>query len=147
MAAIPLLKFLVFFQGISGLMGGVLILLDPSGVYLHLPPEFLDKTPFSNYLIPGLILLIVLGLYPLMVFYMLIKDPQWQVFSFINFSHHQKDSWTATVYLGIVLLGWIIIQVLLIGYQSYLQPFYLGVGVLILGLSFLPVIRNKYQKD
>ena len=54
-------------QGLSGLAGGYGLIADPSGEAVGLRLAWLDQTPFSDYLLPGLILLIVLGAFPLIV--------------------------------------------------------------------------------
>ena len=63
------LMALIIFQGLSGIVGGVGLAMDPSGKSLQIPIEWLDNSFFHNYLIPGLTLLIVLGFYPFIVFY------------------------------------------------------------------------------
>jgi len=42
--------------------GGLLLVLDASGARLGTPIELLDKTPFTTFLVPGIVLLIVNGL-------------------------------------------------------------------------------------
>jgi hypothetical protein len=140
------LRFLVFFQAVSGLLGGLLMILDPSGGILKLPPELLQGTPFGNYLIPGLVLFLLLGIYPMLVFFALIRDPDRRIFQKINIWKRYMSGWTAAVYTGVMLVGWIIIQLLLIGYQSYLQPAYLIIGIAILILSSSSPVKQYYLK-
>jgi hypothetical protein len=54
-------------QGLSGLYGGGALVMDPTGSRLQLPLSLLDDAPFSDYLVPGLLLLTVLRLGPLVV--------------------------------------------------------------------------------
>lgn len=125
-----ILSILIFFQGISGLTGGLGLILNPSGKSLQLPLSWLDGSPFSNYLIPGLILFVVLGLYPLFVFYGLVKKSTW--------------SWFAAFVLGAALIVWIGVEIIIIGYhpQPPLQLIYGLVGLLILFLVFLTSVRR-----
>jgi hypothetical protein len=60
--ALWLLMLLLLFQGISATPSGFLLVLDPTGGRMQMPLEMLAGSPFPNYLIPGLILSIVLGL-------------------------------------------------------------------------------------
>ena len=46
----------VLFQGLSGLVGGFGLIMDPTGSNLSIPVEWLDGSPFASYFIPGLIL-------------------------------------------------------------------------------------------
>ncbi|MEJ2055856.1 MAG: hypothetical protein P8X42_18230, partial [Calditrichaceae bacterium] len=86
-----------------------------------------------NYLIPGLILLIALGFYPIVVFYGLLKNLNW--------------SWFGTLILGIALLIWIGVEILVIGYQAKppLQLIYGLVGLLILILILSPPIKRFFK--
>ncbi len=56
-ASITLLAFI----GLTASFGGGLLIADPSGGLLGLSTSLLETSPFSNYMFPGLILLIVLG--------------------------------------------------------------------------------------
>jgi hypothetical protein len=127
------LMTLIIFQGLSGLIGGVGLVIDPTGKSLQIPIEWLDHSFFNNYLIPGLILLIALGFYPIVVFYGLLKNLNW--------------SWFGTLILGIALLIWIGVEILVIGYQAKppLQLIYGLVGLLILILILSPPIKRFFK--
>jgi hypothetical protein len=127
-----LLLFLIFFQGLSGLFGGAGLVLDPSGRSLQIPIVWLENSPFENYMIPGIILLIVLGVFPLVVLFALLKKINW--------------AWTGTLLLAIALLIWLGVEILIIGYQADppLQAIYGVVGALMLLLVLLPPVRRYY---
>jgi hypothetical protein len=48
--------------GIGAVPAGISMIHDPSGRGLAMPLEILANTPFSNFLIPGLFLLVVNGI-------------------------------------------------------------------------------------
>jgi hypothetical protein len=129
-----ILLVLIIFQGLSGLLGGIGLILDPSGESLQIPISWLDNSPFSNYLIPGLILLIVLGFLPVVVFYGLMKKLSW--------------SWFAAFFVGAALIIWIVVEISIIGYhaQPPLQLIYGVAGLLILVSVLLPSVRRFYKK-
>jgi hypothetical protein len=129
------LMALVIFQGLSGLIGGVGLVIDPTGKSLQIPIEWLDNSFFDDYLTPGLILLIVLGFYPIVVFYGILKNLSW--------------SWFATLFLGIALLIWIGVEIVIIGYQASppLQLIYGLVGLLILVLVLSPPLKRFYKAE
>lgn len=56
-----LLGSLQAINGLSGLLGGYMLITDPSGEDLGLNPELLQNLPFRNYLIPGIILFFLIG--------------------------------------------------------------------------------------
>ena len=57
-----ILVIVEFFNGISGLGGGIGLISDPTAASLGMELGWLEKTPFSNYLIPGIVLFIVNGI-------------------------------------------------------------------------------------
>lgn len=65
---------LMLFQGISGLYGGIALVIDPTGELLQMPISMLENSPFNNFLVPGVILLTMLGIFPMVVLYGLWKS-------------------------------------------------------------------------
>lgn len=123
----------VFFQALSGLGGGAFLIADPTGETLNLPLSFLKNSPFSDYLIPGIILFTVLGVYPLIVSAGLWKRKYW--------------GWFGSLLLGVALLIWIIVEIIIIGYQPNppLQLIYGILGVLILLMTSLLRVKKFYS--
>ena len=64
-AGVWILLVLLLIQGLGGLAGGLSLTLRPDGSIMKMPLSYLDGSPFSDFLIPGLILLLVLGVLPL----------------------------------------------------------------------------------
>jgi purine-cytosine permease-like protein len=58
---------LLILLGSSAIGGGWMLISDPSGFSMELPIELLNQTPFDNYLIPGIILLVALGFLSIIV--------------------------------------------------------------------------------
>lgn len=123
----------VFFQALSGLGGGFFLITDPTGETLKLPLSFLKNSPFSDYLIPGIILFTVLGVYPLIVTAGLWKRKYW--------------GWIGSLLLGVALLIWIIVEIIIIGYQPNppLQLIYGILGVVILLMTSLLRVKKFYS--
>ena len=128
------LMIFVLLQGLSGLAGGAGLVLDPTGESLQIPLNWLDDSPFNNFLIPGLILLIVLGLFPLVVLYGLWCKSSW--------------SWFGALIVGAALIIWIAVEILVIGYhpQPPLQLIYGCAGLIILILVLLSSVRDYTKK-
>lgn len=125
-----LLMGLVFFQGISGLFGGAALMLDPTGQLLQMPLSLLARSPFNDYLVPGIILFVILGVFPLIVWYGLWKRQKW--------------SWFGTLLVSVGLIIWIEVEIVMVGYQSSppLQLIYGTLGILLMILVFLPPVKN-----
>ena len=137
--------FFIFFQAISGLLGGIVLIFDPSGELLQMPVSLLDGSPFKNFFLPGLILFTLLGIYPALIFYALIARPRWELFNFFNIYKDQHWSWTGSLYVGIMLIICIDFQIMIIGYGHIIQTIYALLGVVIVVLTLLPSIKNYYS--
>jgi hypothetical protein len=125
---------LILFQGISGLFGGIALVNDPSGELLQMPLSMLEGSPFDTFLIPGIILLTILGIFPMVVYYGLWKHRIW--------------SWTGALIVSIALIIWIGVEIWMVGYhpEPPLQLIYGVLGMILLGLVMLPSVRNQFKE-
>jgi hypothetical protein len=71
----PLISVLLLLA-LGGFYGGIAMLADPTGVSLQLS-DVLPLLPVPNFILPGIFLLIVMGLLPLQLAYALISRPNW----------------------------------------------------------------------
>jgi hypothetical protein len=141
-----LLIFLIFFLSAGALFGGYMLISDSSGASLHLPADTLTGSPFTNFTIPGIILLFSLGIFPLFLIYPLIFRPDWPRANLFNLYSERYWAWTYSLYVGIILVIWIDFQIFLIGGGSRIQFIYalLGIGIVITAL--LPSNIRFYSK-
>jgi hypothetical protein len=140
-----LLIAIMVILAISGLAGGINLIADPSGDSLQLTTFLLGSTLFSNFLIPGFILLIFLGIFPILVAYGLITKSKSKAANRINLYKKRHWAWTYSLYCGIILVLWIDIQVMLIGGGYTLQTVYAILGVLIIILTLSPEVMRFYK--
>ena len=110
------LAVMQIFNGLSALAGGIGLMGDPTGGNVAMETEWLEGTPFTNFLIPGIILFVVNGIGNTTGFIFTIRK-------------HMREAEIGMVF-GVVMMGWIIVQVILIGYGSFLQPLYFATGLL-----------------
>lgn len=117
----------------SGLGGGIGLVADPTGAFVGLPLRWLRGSPFEDYLIPGVVLLTVLGVAPLIAAWGLWTGRAW--------------SWAAGLAVGLALLGWLAVQIGVVGYQPDppLQLAYGVLGVLIVLLALRPSVREALR--
>jgi len=117
------LGILQLFIGIGAVGGGLGLVLEPNGANLGMPQEMLNNSPFSDFLIPGIVLLIVNGLGSI-------------AGSVSSFRLTQYAAEIA-LSLGAILVAWIIIQVYWIHPVHWLQALYFSFGIIELVLGWL----------
>ncbi len=142
--AVSLLIFLQAFLGLNGLVGGVAFLISPSGELLQMPFSHLQKTPFSDFFIPGLLLFAFLGAYPVAVAYSLWRVPAWRWPNTINPFRRIHWSWAGSLAAGVIAMIWIVVQVQWIP-LGFLHIFIFTWGALIVLNTLLPVVRRTYE--
>lgn len=121
---------LLLFNGIAAIYGGINFILYPDGSSLNIPLKYLGPTPFKSYLIPGIILFIVNGVSSILVFMALIR----------------KSPLASGLVMmqGVLLTGWILVQVVLL---QIVYPLHLWMGAVGLLLIILGGIRNFLSND
>jgi pimeloyl-ACP methyl ester carboxylesterase len=84
-------------------------------------PRDLAGSPFSDFLIPGLFLLVALGFGSALAAFLLWKRPG-------------RISRLFALGLSASLIAWIAVQVAVVGYRGWLQPLYAALGVSLIAL-------------
>jgi hypothetical protein len=144
----PLLLYFLcllhLFTGLSALGGGGMLIIRPDGSLLGMNTSFLKGTPFTTYLLPGWILLVLLGILPVLTASGLFLRPTWTWPDTLNLYKDRHWSWALSIYVGVILIGWITIQITMIPY-FWLQPALLCTGLLMLILSLLPSVMKHLQ--
>ena len=118
-----------------------MLIIDTDGSLLGMDESWLELSPFSNYLVPGIILFTALGIFPAVTAYGLIFKPHWLWTDTINIFKDKHWSWSFSIYSGIILIIWIIIQQLLTQYY-WLQSVMLFTGIMIIIISLTPAVMN-----
>ncbi len=122
------------FIGLTAIAGGFRLVSNPKGIP-DFPIEWLSNSPFTNYLIPGLVLLIFIGFGNVLA-------------GTITF-FRKKYSGSIAAVLGIFLILYMAIEVWFVGLRNFLQPLYfmLGVIVLIFGFKLSKLATTIYPSE
>jgi len=125
---------LLILTAINATVAGVLFIIDPSGHKMGMSVSYLKDSQFNSYLIPGIILLIVNGLLNFIAaFFVFKKKPFASLLVIIQ---------------GILLCGWIVIQVIMVRDISLLHiiMFTIGTILTISGFLLLKLIRKDASR-
>ena len=122
------LGILQIFIGIGAVPAGIAMITDPSGSNLGMPVEMLINSPFSDFLIPGILLLVVNGIGSLLG-------------GMASFRRYRFTGEIA-VGLGTFLIIWIVAQIWWMGVH-WLHILYIIIGIveLVLGLMLRKNLR------
>ena len=110
----PLIFFLLLLA-FGGIYGGLAMLVDPTGDLLQVA-DVLPLLPVPNFILPGLFLLTVMGLIPLLLAFALVVRPRWQWVDSLFKRFNYYWAWVATLLLVVVIAGWLIYEGWLIGF-------------------------------
>lgn len=122
---------LMVFVAIGALPAGFSYIVDPSGAGLGATPEVLRYSPFRDFFIPGLILFTCNGILNLLAAGLAIcKVRHFQYFILAQ---------------GSILLGWILIQVMLLRVFNWYHLVFgtIGIGLMAIGWALLRSQRKQ----
>jgi hypothetical protein len=126
-----LIILMLVITGAGAVYGGIVLISDPSGWKLGLHTGMLQFSPFSDFLVPGLILVFVLGLGSLFVSTIAILKA--------------KKYATWVIFMGFIIAGWISIQILMIRDVQFLQIFFAFIGIMLVVLGILERRKEIYS--
>jgi uncharacterized BrkB/YihY/UPF0761 family membrane protein len=127
----PLLSWVLFallvLQALGGLAGGGALAARPDGSLLKMPLSYIQGSPFPDYRVPGLLLFLVLGVFPLVVAIGLLRRRPW--------------AWFGAFAVGCGLIIFEVVEYGVIGYNVQ-QPVWGSVGALIALTSLAPSVQR-----
>jgi hypothetical protein len=104
-----------FFVAFSAIPAGLAFVIKPDGSLLQMDAGIYKIPLFKDFLLPGFVLTSVIGAGQLLTALLLMRKSQ-------------KRLWVSLI-SGVILIIWIVVQVLLIGFNSWLQPFIFALGL------------------
>lgn len=117
-----ILTGILLLLAIGGLPGAIPLLIKPDGSLLHTSTDLLKHSPVSNYFWPGVFLLVVMSIWPIINIYGLLNNKPWARSSIIS--------------LGLVVIFWIVYEFLTIKTFSIMQPLVAVIGISLVIFGF-----------
>lgn len=120
--------FLHGFVGIGAVAGGLAAITNPQSP-LELPLDLLKNSPFSSYLIPGIILFSIIGLGNLVS----------AVSTYFKWKHQEYIS---CIFSGALVI-WIIVQCVMLSTVAFLHVLFFIIGLIQSGLAITVLFRHN----
>jgi hypothetical protein len=140
-AFVWLLIVLQFLLGIGAFFSGLLMMLFPNGNAMQMPLSLIESSPFHNFFIPGLLLCLFVGVYPLGVAYSLWKRPGWTWPEGINPFKKYHWSWAGSLAAAVIVIIWLSVELIWVPYSILHAIYYVWAGVILL-LTLLPSVKK-----
>lgn len=138
---------LLLFLGVSAIGGGLLLIISPSGKLLGgLPLSILEHSPFPDFLIPGVILFLILGLAPCFISFALLRKPKSEFAEKFNLFKDMYWAWSFSIYIAFALIIWIQVETIFVQGVGWLQTLYMLYAIPIIFVALLPQVRTIYKK-
>ena len=125
--------FLLLFNGTGALYGGWLLMVDATGTQLKLSPTVLVHTPFPDFLLPGVMLFAVNGIFSLVVTTALLTK--------------MRQAPLLVTMSGSLLTGWIVIEFCWTQFYHPLQAVMLCVGLMLTACGVLLFREQKREQQ
>jgi len=123
--------FLLFINGVAALFGGWSLMIDPSGVDLGLPSEWMSMLPFQDYFIPGVLLFMLNGIS--------------SIVAAIATMGRSRGFEKFIILQGALVTLWILAQVIIFRTVADLHFALAGIGLTLLALGVILVINRIYN--
>ncbi|CAN5442108.1 hypothetical protein BH10BAC2_BH10BAC2_36310 [soil metagenome] len=147
MTARNILLFLLDFLGLGAIFGGAVLIISPSDKLFQMPLSLLSNSPFTNFLIPGVILFSTVGLVPVCLIFALIKKPENKFIERINFFRDMYWAWSFCIYTAFTLIIWIQSEMYFLQAVHWSHSLYMLIALTIIFIALLPQVRNLYKNE
>jgi hypothetical protein len=133
------------FLGFGAIVSGGFLMLAPDGSMLQMPLSVMQNSPFSNFFVPGLILFVLLGVFPMGIAYGLLKLPPWRWPDAVNPFKYVHWSWTGSLAAGVMVVIWLSVELIWVD-MGFLHILYYVWSGLILVITLLPTVQRYYKR-
>lgn len=141
---IGVLIWLQILLGFGAIVSGGMLMLAPDGSLLQMPLSVMQDSPFPNFFVPGMILCVLLGVFPMCVAYGLWKRPGWSWPDAVNPFKRMHWSWAGSLAAGVMVSIWLTVELIWVE-VFFLHILYYAWSGLILLITLLPGTRKYYR--
>ena len=120
---------LLLFNRTGALFGGWSFIQDPTGSDLQIPTTYLEQSPFNAFLIPGIVLFTVNGVLSLVTLVWTLM--QWKQYVWL------------IMIQGAMLVGWIIIQMIMLREINLYHFIFGSIGIILLWIGWTLKVKNE----
>jgi len=120
--------FLLAVSSIAALYGGLQMIIDPTGNSLRLPFYLLNGSVFSDYSMPGWVILLMVGVFSAVVILCILRKIR--IYSFL------------IMLQGVIICVLVFMQMLLLGETFIVQYVFLILAMALIGLGALQYQRK-----
>ena len=129
---------------LGGLSGAYGFLSDPSGTSMGMSQE-LERLPVPDFTLPGIFLLVVMFIFPLVLVYGLLVRRRWKSLDPLVVWSNEHWAWVGSLVLGLGLALWLAIQAFFIGFSAPIQWFTAFLSLSILITTLVAPTRKYYR--
>jgi hypothetical protein len=122
---------LLIFNSISALGGGAMLIIDPTGDLIQLPIEYLDQSPFGNFLIPGILLFTLNGVLSAIIAFAVLK--KYRLYPQL------------IILQGLILAVWLSVQIIII--RDFYAPMHVTCYLVAVGLIVSGALLTRAKES
>ncbi|MBN2257980.1 MAG: hypothetical protein JW704_09165 [Anaerolineaceae bacterium] len=134
------------FLGLGALATGALLILKPDGNLLQMPLSLIAGSPFPDFFIPGLIMFLLMGVYPTGIAYGIWKRPDWKWPDAINPFNRMHWRWVGSLVVGLIVIIWLTVELMWVEW-FFLHGIYYIWSALIILLTLTPAVQAYLRRN
>jgi hypothetical protein len=135
----------LLFLTMGGWVGGLSFILDPTGSSLGMGTEAIKGLPVTDFFWPGIFLLAMFGVIPLLILYALLVRPEAGKLEAFSRYFHEHWSWFSALALSVILISWMVFEISIMGLIAPIQWVLSGFSLILFVVVNLPSIRKFYR--
>jgi len=143
--ALIILSVCLVFLSFNGFAGGLMMLTAPDGASLGMSVSDLERTPFVDFTLPGMLLIALWGVGSLITVWSLWTRPDVPALARIVRPLHEHWAWVLPLLIGVGLIVWLTVQVFTLPEVAAIQVILYVLAAIIIAIPLFPGVRAYYR--